>query len=133
MANTLTGGILAGTVFGTITDVKSCTVAGIEINDINFAANDDVGAVTSHIPGTITEGPITATIVYSSTIHATLRAKALLRTTDTWTYTDGAGTAFKWSGVGFISSVSGVDSDPDSEDTYTVTFVPSGKWTYGAA
>jgi len=132
MASTLTGGIL---VIGatTVTGVQSCTVGGLEINDINYAANNDSGGVTNHIPGTVTEGPMTATAVYVSAMQSAIRTIAEARTAVAVSFTDGAGTAYKWSGNGFVSSVSGVDSDPDSEDTYTITITPSTKWTYGAA
>ena len=132
MASTLTGAILVhdGT---TIVGVESVTVGGLEINDINYATNSDSGGVTNHIPGTVTEGPITATVVYTSAMESALRTKALARSTGTVTCTDGAGTAYHWEGTGFISAISGVDSDPDSEDTFTITITPSTKWTYGAA
>ena len=133
MATTLTGAILAGDGVGTITGVQSCTVGGLEVNDINYAANDDTNGVTNHIPGTVTEGPMTFTIVYTSTLQNTLRNAADDRDiAEAWTYTDGAGAAadWEWTGLGFISSVSGVDSDPDSEDTFTLTITPVSKWTY---
>lgn len=132
MASTLTGASLIGTVSGTIAPIESCTIGGLEINVINFAANNDTNGVTNCIPGTVTEGPMTATVVYTSAVQAALRAKALLRTTETWTFADSAGTPYDWVGTGFISSVSGVDSDPDSEDTFTLTITPSTKWTYAA-
>jgi len=133
MATTLTGGTLIGDGIGTITGIQSCTVGGLEVNDINFAANDDTNGVTNHIPGTATEGPITVTIVYTSTLQNTLRNAADDRDiAETFTYIDGAGAAadWKWSGLGFISAVSGVDSDPDSEDTFTMTITPVTKFTF---
>ena len=132
MASTLTGAIVVidGT---TLTEVESITVGGLELNDINYAANDDTNAVTNHIPGTVTEGPMTATVAYNFTMQSTLRTKALARATGTMTFTDGASSAYHWEGLGYVSSVSGVDSDPDSEDTFTVTVIPSDKWTYGSA
>jgi len=136
MATTLTGATLTGSTVGTITGIQSCTVGGLEINDINFAANDDSNGVTNHIPGTVTEGPITVTIVYTSALQTTLRQFADNRTTaEVWTYADGAGAAadFDWVGTGFISSVSGVDSDPDSEDTFTMTITPTSKFVYAEA
>lgn len=131
MASTLTGATLVGGTVGAVTGIQSCTVGGLEINDINFAANNDTNGVTNHIPGTVTEGPMTLTIVYTSALQAAFRARPIAATpTELWTFQDGAGTPYDWSGTGFVSSVSGVDSDPDSEDTFTVTLTPSTKWTY---
>ena len=132
MASTFTGASLIGSASGTIAPVKSCTIGGLEIVDINYATNSDSGGVTNHIPGTVTEGPMTATVVYTSTVQAACRTQALTRTTETWTFADSAGTPFDWTGTGFLSAVSGVDSDPDSEDTFTITITPSTKWTYAA-
>ena len=133
MASTLTSAILSGSTLGAITGIQSVTVGGLEINDINFAANNDTNGVTNHIPGTVTEGPITVTIVYTSTLQTLLRQFADNRTVaEVWTYTDGAGAAsdWEWTGTGFITNVSGVDSDPDSEDTFTMTITPTSKFTY---
>jgi len=130
MATTLTGLTLIGSVSGTISDVQSISLGGLEINVINFAQNDDTNAVTNNVPGTVTEGPMTATVTYLKTLQTALRAKALLRTTETWTVTDGGSST--WAGAGFISTVSGIDSDPDSEDTFTLTITPSTKWTFTA-
>ena len=131
MASTLTGATL---VIGatTVTGVQSMTVGGLEINDINYATNSDTNGVTNHIPGTVTEGPMTATIVYTSAMASALRTLALARGSQTTTFADGAGTPYDWTGSGFISSISGIDSDPDSEDTFTITVTPDTSWTYAA-
>lgn len=130
MATTFTGATLIGSVSGTIGGVQSCSLGGLEINVINFAENDDTNGVTNNIPGTVTEGPMTCTVTYVKTLQTTLRAKALLRTTETWTLTDAGSST--WAGTGFISSVGGIDSDPDSEDTFSLVLTPSTKWTFTA-
>ena len=73
MATTLTGATLTGSVLGTITGIKSCTVGGLEVADIVYSATDDAGAVTNHIPGTVTEGPMTFTVVYVAALQLALR------------------------------------------------------------
>ena len=131
MASTLTG---ASLVVGatTVTGIQSCTVGGLEINDINYATNSDSGGVTNHIPGTITEGPMTVTVVYTAAVSAAIRTLALARGSQSCTFADGAATSYDWTGSGFVSSISGIDSDPDSEDTCTITLTPDTQWVYAA-
>lgn len=132
MATTLTGATLSGpgAIGGTVVGIKSCTIGGLDVNTINYATAGDTNAVTNNIPGTVTEGPMTLTVVYVKAIMNVLRANAVLRTAGAWTYTDaGASTV---AGTAFISSVSLLDSDPDSEDTFQLVLTPSTKWTYTA-
>ena len=128
MAQTLTGTTLSGSTSGSVTGIQSCTIGGMDINVINWASAGDTNAVTNNLPGTNTEGPMTLTIVYVKAIADTLRTTALSRATETWTYTlPGTSSVY---GTGYVSSVSTIDSDPDSEDTFQLVITPSSVWTY---
>lgn len=131
MAVTLTGATLSGSTTGSVTGIKSASFGGLDVNDIEFAQAGDTNGITNHIPGTITEGPGTITLVYVKAIYNTLRTRAKTRATETFTYTKADGSTVV--GTGFIKSVTEFDSDPDSEDTFTLVITPSTSWTFTAA
>ena len=74
---------------------------------------------------------MTCTVVWAKALQTTLRSYAVVRATETWTLTDASGST--WVGTGFLSRVGGLDSDPDSEDTFELVVTPSTTWTYTAA
>jgi hypothetical protein len=131
MPTTLTGSTLVGSSSGSITGIENCQIGGLDVTKINYMTAGDTNALSNNIPGAGREGDMVLTIVYEKALQTTLRAKAKARTTETWTYTDAGGST--WSGTGFIQNVGGIDSDPESEDTFQLTLTPSSSWTFSAA
>ena len=131
IAITLFGGTLAGSTTGSITHIQSVTIAGLTIDRLEYSEAGDTNAVTYSIPGKVSDGPMSVTLTYDKTLQATLRAKALSRATDTFTYTDSEGSTV--AGTGFFTACSSRNSGTDGPDTFDIEISPTTTFAFTAA
>lgn len=121
---------LAGSSSGSITQIESITVGGLNLGFDLIRTFGDTNRVGEHLPLGVEESPIEVTISYVKTLYNSLRNALLAQTSETWTLTDsGASTHV---GTGYVASVSGKKLGTDGHAFYTVTLMPATKWAFTA-
>jgi hypothetical protein len=121
---------LAGASTGSITGIKSISIAGLTVASDEIATVGDTNRVVENLPLGVREGPMTVTIKYVKALYATLRTAALALASEVWTLTDVESSTHV--GSGFISGVGEKTLGTDGHATFTLTITPATKWVFTA-
>jgi hypothetical protein len=117
------------TVLLTITaDVQSVTIGGLTLDFSEVKQVGDTNRIPTNLPMTVREAPMEIVLTYVKANYDKLRDAVIGQTSDTWTVTDSVGNIH--AGIGYVSSVTGVNYDTDGHATYTATVTPQTSWVY---
>ena len=126
MAQVGFGATLEGVSVGAITELKNVAVGGRSIAVVSY--NILSTRNTQNKEGAVTQGPITAEVVFDKAVYEALETSSIAAAGDTWTLTDPDGNT--WVGSGFITNLGDVSNGPDAENTYALEITPDDIWTY---